>query len=190
MTKNDKSVDDGGPAFPICPGQGGPVAERFLKYVNGGDFGLDTCWLWTGARSEKGYGQFALTHRHQVRAHRYSLHLYLGREPKGLVLHSCDNPSCVNPLHLSEGTHEENMRQMATRKRAAREEYHHKAKIKFVTAAAIILLHRSGDYSTREIASALGISQPTVAQICKGHLWPDAYTLVDSMLRARKEPRS
>jgi DNA invertase Pin-like site-specific DNA recombinase len=38
-----------------------------------------------------------------------------------LILHSCDNPPCVNPAHLRTGTDAENMRDVAERKRQAGE---------------------------------------------------------------------
>lgn len=174
---------DGGPAFPVCPGQDDPTTTRFLSYVPVSD--IADCWEWRGGRTEKGYGVFALSHEKQVRAHRFSWQIYTGRAASGLVLHACDNPSCVNPLHLSDGTHTENMRQMASRKRAVRADRHHKAKITTIEAIAINLLHRSGNHSTRDIAAMFGMSQPTIAAIVKGDLWPDAHSTADAMLAAR-----
>lgn len=165
---------------------GGPLVERFWRFV--ADFGGDSskCWNWLGAKTRKGYGVFTIKKPMMVRAHRFAFLLHYGREPGAMVLHSCDNPSCVNPLHLSEGTHGENMRQMAARKRAAREERHHKAKLIFNEALAINLLHQSGDYSTRELASLFNMSQPTIAALTKGDLWPDAKIAADAMLKARE----
>ena len=178
---------DGGPAFPLCPGRSGPIVDRFLSYVDPGS--IADCWEWKGGRASKGYGVFAYSHRQQVRAHRLSFELYTGRRPKGIIMHLCDNPPCVNPTHLADGTHKENMRHMADRKRAARAERHHKAKLTEIEVVAINLLHRSGAHSTRDLASMFGMSQPTIAGIVKGDLWPDAYGIADAMIAARSEDK-
>ena len=73
------------------------------------------CWTWLGYTDGKGYGGFYLNKKMQ-RAHRVSLFLKTG-EWVPYILHSCDNPACVNPQHLKGGTHKENMREMVERKR-------------------------------------------------------------------------
>lgn len=75
------------------------------------------CWEWRGYTSPKGYGRF--NSRAGALAHRFALSRSLGRDvDKDVsVLHSCDNTKCVNPGHLSEGTHTDNMSDAAQKLR-------------------------------------------------------------------------
>lgn len=71
---------------------------------------LGKCWLWTGYKTARGYGHFAV-HRKVGNAHRYAYELLIGLVPNGLHLdHLCRNPSCVNPGHLEPVTPKENLR--------------------------------------------------------------------------------
>jgi len=68
-------------------------------------------------RDVKGYGAFGFDGKVQ-KAHRVAYMLTHGPIPDGgHILHSCDNPSCVNPDHLRVGTHTENMRDKLARGR-------------------------------------------------------------------------
>lgn len=181
--------NDGGAAFPVAPGYDPDLLRRFVARVDMGDGNFASCWPWTGARTPKGYGVFSPSRTVQFRAHRFAFHLYMGRAPREQVLHNCDNPSCVNPLHLMEGSHGENMRQMAERRRAAREERHHKAKLDFAEVLAVNLMLRGSDWTQREVAKVFKVHQSTIAAIALGSLWPEAHALADAMLAARaKDP--
>ena len=68
----------------------------------------DDCWLWQGGLDNNGYGLFQLDGK-QWRAHRYSQHIHNGLDNAlPVVMHTCDNPRCVNPNHLVNGTTEQN----------------------------------------------------------------------------------
>ena len=44
-----------------------------------------------------------------IRASRLAYLIYKGEIPdKMVIMHTCDNPSCVNPQHLIIGTHQQN----------------------------------------------------------------------------------
>ena len=60
----------------------------------------DTCWLWVGSLSEKGYGIFYHNYK-TTRAHRMSLELSGSTIPHGMQIdHLCRVRNCVNPSHL------------------------------------------------------------------------------------------
>lgn len=88
--------------------------KRFeSKFVKGKP---DECWIWRASRFHKTtYGQFKGP---ECVAHRFSYRLYVGPIPDGLcVLHSCDNPGCVNPNHLFLGTNLDNTADMISKSR-------------------------------------------------------------------------
>ena len=78
------------------------------------------CWQWISS-TNGGYGQLFYQGTRSF-AHRFSWELYHQRSiPPGLVIrHSCHNPLCVNPHHLTPGTQTQNMQDM---KSAGREGY-------------------------------------------------------------------
>jgi len=98
----------------------------------------DSCWEWTGTKNGFGYGIALLPGERQIRAHRYAYERLVGEIPHGLVLmHSCDNPSCVNPDHLKPATRTENNRDAVKKRRHAFGEKNGHAKLTSEQVAAI-----------------------------------------------------
>lgn len=76
------------------------------------------CIEWWGTRDSNGYGVVKRKGR-MVKAHRMVWEECFGPIPKGLfICHHCDNPPCVNPLHLFPGTAADNNRDMMEKGRA------------------------------------------------------------------------
>ncbi|WP_249139118.1 DNA (cytosine-5-)-methyltransferase [Actibacterium sp. MT2.3-13A] len=82
--------------------------ERFWSKVEK----TESCWDWTAALNEKGYGIFWSNDQDRsVRAHRFAYEQIDGEIPDGLELdHLCRNRKCVNPAHLEPVTGKENTR--------------------------------------------------------------------------------
>lgn len=79
------------------------------------------CWEWNGSRHVRGgYGQISGSRKSgPLKAHRVAYELQNGEIPEGhLIRHSCDNPPCVNPSHLSSGTSRDNSQDAVSRGRA------------------------------------------------------------------------
>jgi len=78
------------------------------------------CLVWCGVRLKSGYGQVYIPGRRvPTIAHRVAYVLTRGWIPASLcVCHTCDNPPCIEPLHLFLANHNENMADMVRKGRA------------------------------------------------------------------------
>lgn len=82
------------------------VAHRFAKKVVSDPSG---CWIWTAAKTERGYGCFAVKGKQHV-ASRWIYKALFVVDDHLDIDHLCRVTSCVNPSHLEAVTHRENTR--------------------------------------------------------------------------------
>lgn len=138
--------------------------EKFLGRYKVLDNG---CWEYQGVKNCYGYGRVYIGRKHTV-AHRYMYQLKKGVIPKGmLVLHKCDNPSCVNPDHLFLGTHTDNMNDMIKKKRNRKCE-NYSRKLNYEKAESI---RSENNKSISEIARKYDISRSTVRDVLDHNTW-------------------
>jgi hypothetical protein len=146
------------------------------------------CWEWTGNREAKGYGRFGAENK-MHKAHRFSYELHYGPIPEGkMIIHSCDNPPCINPDHISAGTCKDNSDDMISRNRAVHNrgtKPHYKKhpeeiqrgerigthKVTESQIKQIRSLYASGGYYQHVIAKMFHISQTSVWRIVRDITW-------------------
>ncbi len=96
------------------------AAADFLSYVDK-SLHSEGCWTWTGSLNKDGYGLYRRFYHDgakQLYSHRISYLIHRGSIPESLqVLHSCDNPPCVNTEHLRLGTIQDNIKDRTDRGR-------------------------------------------------------------------------
>lgn len=129
------------------------------------------CWWWTAAVDQDGYGKFQTgTHRNQRhwRAPRVSLALVgIDIESDQIALHTCDQPSCVNPAHLRLGSPKENARDCLARGRRPRVSTNKLHEIQVVQIFQLAALN----ISQPEIGARVGVHRKTVNNILNGKTW-------------------
>jgi hypothetical protein len=131
------------------------------------------CHWYAGSQDRHGYGviyRLAGGIKRSWLAHRVSYERHKGPIPDGLhILHSCDNPSCVNPDHLRTGTQADNNRDRDERGRqvAVKGEAHGATTITNEQAQEI----REAAGTLKELGLRYGVHLSTISNIKRGKTW-------------------
>lgn len=157
------------------------AARLFWSKVDKGSE-ADCCWLWTSEVNNKGYGVHRIWRGtggrrcKKVLAHRHAYAETTGEEISGRVLlHSCDNPPCVNPAHLRPGTQAENIEDARSKGRMVAPPHlpgsrHPGSRLTEPDVIEILGRLRAGE-SQVSIAGRFGVSHGAVSQIKCGKSW-------------------
>jgi hypothetical protein len=130
------------------------------------------CLIWKSTLDRNGYGRFTWDHRQRF-AHRLAWLFSRGPIPNGMhVLHTCDNPPCVEPLHLFLGTQQDNMRDMLAKGRNFRPvgESHPRARLTAVQVAEIRQRVAAGANQTA-LALEYGVTSVNINRIVHHVIW-------------------
>lgn len=128
------------------------------------------CWWWLGCVDADGYGKVHQKVGEQPvwLAHRWSFALAGGDISRPhLVLHSCDQPSCVNPAHLRSGSDAENKADAVSRGRHTFGTRQPAAKL---TPAAVQAIRASSE-ALKVLAERHGVSAQTISTVRNGKAW-------------------
>ena len=144
--------------------------KRFWTKVDIKD--KEDCWEWQGAIQSKGYGSVGISKGKTALAHRIAFEITYGEIPNGLmVLHTCDDRSCVNPNHLYLGTHQDNMKDMVTRDRQARGERNGRSKLTIEEVENIRRIYGMGNHTQQQVAYQFGVSISSIRKILSEEYW-------------------
>ncbi len=149
-----------------------PIIDRLMSKVITSP---DGCWEWQGARrGSMGYstlGNEPGKLPRNIYGHIVSYEFHKGLIPSGMVVqHSCDNPVCVNPDHLSLGTYQSNKDDCVEKMRHNKGVKQHKARLNDEIVRSIRKDAGNGEEG-KSIAARLGVSDQTVYDVINGKTW-------------------
>lgn len=127
------------------------------------------CWEWKGCKDKNGYGIFYHNHKN-LRAHRLSYEIHYAEPLNDLhCLHKCDNPKCVNPLHLFAGTNLDNVKDKVLKGRCfsgnQKGEKNGASKLLDAQVLKIRELYKTGNYTTLKLGKIYGVNRSTISYI-------------------------
>lgn len=146
-------------------GRGGKNRRHFCF-----ELGDNGCWNCTSHFcTNDGYPICTVNKKHRTVVRVLYEHIF-GPIGEGKVLrHACDNPRCINPLHLLLGSHADNVADRVKRGRSAIGSNHGRAKL---TENDVLVIRERLKYQTpTELAEIYNVDRRVIYQIRKGLTW-------------------
>ena len=148
------------------------LPKRFASKC--GEPDVNGCIPWIATRTAKGYGILHYGKSEigilKTTAHRIAWVIARGDlAPSVLVLHRCDNPSCVNADHMFLGSQQENMDDMMSKGRHSWRNGQPWQKLNVHDVERIREMRKAG-HTQQAVADQLGISRPLISMIEHGKI--------------------
>jgi hypothetical protein len=148
------------------------ISKTIFPKTLDGNIDYDKCWLFDGFLDKDGYGKFALNGQ-SIGAHRVSYYLAYNIDPTNhIIMHKCDIPNCVNPIHLQLGTTLDNIKDKLKKNRQAYGEMISSSKLsKEKLNNFIDDIEKLNFNSIDDLEIKYSISKTSIRYILKGILW-------------------
>lgn len=128
------------------------------------------CWEWNGSKNAYGYGQLSIGENRPHIASRIAYAAWVETPTPGSdICHRCDNPPCINPAHLFEGSRQVNVDDMVSKKRHVNGENKTGHKLTDKEVQDLKDMKATRAFTHKEIAARFGVSSTLVSLIVNGH---------------------
>ena len=129
--------------------------KRDISYFLNKTLSVNSCLEWQGCYNTDGYPRVGWKGSSNGKLHRIIWELSTNKSASGLCIrHTCDNPRCINPEHLIEGSAVDNVNDRTSRDRAQG--------LKQRDVEVIKDLFQSKTYSAKELAEMFKVSNRTI----------------------------
>jgi len=138
------------------------ILDNYIEDKNG-------CHIWQGSFFKSGYPSIYYNGKN-FRGNRLVYDTYVGPIPvEYCVLHDCDNPACINPNHLTLGTHQDNMSDKVSKGRQYKSTRDNHPNTKLTDNDCSFIYRKfQGDYGEIKALSKLwGVNRNTITQALK-----------------------
>lgn len=149
--------------------------KRFLSHVDKNAYTLPhmntPCWIWRACTNDDGYGKMRIGKKIDNKmpyTHRLSHEHYNGPLIEGLhINHACDNPPCVRPDHLWQGTPKEGVDDMVQKGRTWTGHSHLRESQVYEIRAS----YKTGEYTHASLAKKYHIGRRQIEAIVNNRKW-------------------
>ena len=142
------------------------ITNRFWSSAETHKFDFTKCWEWNKTTGDNGYGSFRIGKNSHTSSRACWILTRGTIPPDKHVCHTCDNPSCVNPIHLFIGSPSENAMD-CVKKGRWRKPFLDINKARFIRAES------KRGVSIRDLAKSFCCSSTTIALIKLNRTWKE-----------------